>query len=402
MQIKELMQAVNCKKWPESWEVYFPIAEKEYEENGCIYAYPEYYEMLSVKYNVLKEFLPLFQESARKIQGDRDFELFLYFLCYVLNNSKNLKEELPQFSQPVSPKNCDDIKYDMLTGLAICSQLDTCYKNLIKRGLPEDIIEETMNVPFNGIRGFMQRHNGNYGYDLLNWFQLSIRGELFQFDKLQAQINSFFYCDVKVFQNEKGEKVALSVNQKIHPSGHIVGARFFEDEKDSFVSEFTETDEKYIGYPLNEKGLVENKKIVLDKKEWKLILEKGDPVIALHIPANASLEDEKVEKFLDFIKEFFKEYYPDYKYRAITIGSWLMDPQLSEILGENSKIVMFQKRFKKIQVASHGESVFKFVFKKPNLDFEIKDLPEDTSLQKKIKNMYLFNKAIYEAVGYII
>lgn len=358
--------------------------------------------MLEDKYGHLGEFTEVLQNAADKIKGDEAFELFLVFICMILRERENVRAELNDFVQPASPDGKDDVKYDMLTALAICSQSDECYKNFISHLLPEDVIKDAMKLMMNGIKGFRIRHNGADGYDLLSWFQLTVKGELFQFNNLQAQINSYFYADAKVFKNSKGEVIALSQNQKIHSSGHILGARFFEDEKDSWVAAYIETEDAFIGYPYDEKGLVGRKRIVLPKDEWHMTLQKGDPVIALHIPANASLKDEAVQEFLDYTKQFFKKYYPEYEYKAITIGSWLMDPQLMELLDEDSSIVKFQKRFRILTVASQGNSVFKFVFKKPDLNFEIKDLPEDTSLQRKIKAMCLDNKTVYEAVGFIL
>lgn len=400
--INALMHRVNCKKWHKDWEQYFPLALKEYEESGCIYAHREYYEMLEYKYGHLGEFTQVLQKAADAIKGDEAFELFLVFICMILRERENVRAELGDFIQPVSPEGRDDIKYDMLTALAICSQSDACYKNFISHLLPDDVIRDAMKLMMNGIKGFRIRHNGADGYDLLSWFQLTVKGELFQFHNLQAQINSYFYADAKVFKNSMGEVITLSHNQKIHSSGHILGARFFEDEKDSWIAEYVETEAAFIGYPYDEKGLVKKEKVVLSKDEWHIALQKGDPVIALHIPANASLKNEVVEEFLKYIRQFFKEYYPEYEYKAITIGSWLMDPQLTDMLDEDSSIVKFQKRFRVLTVASQGNSVFKFVFKKPDLNFEIKELPEDTSLQRKIKAMCLENKTVYEAIGYIV
>ena len=44
--------------------------------------------------------------------------------------------------------------------------------------------------------------------------------------------------------------------------------------------------------------------------------------------------------------------------------------------------------------------VFNFVFKKPNNDFDIRDLPETTRLERALKAHYLGGKAIYEMYGY--
>ena len=398
--IEQLMENVNCKGWNPLWNTHFEEAVEEYKDHGCIYSKPCYYDMLEHKYGMLGEFLPIFQKAAEAVDGDEDFELFLMFMAKVLNTRENVRQEMPQFIQPVAPDGKDNMKYDMLTALLICSQADLCFKHFLEKGFSAEMAEKSMKILVNGLKGFRLRHNGHDGYDLLGWFQHTIEGNLIPFLSLQLHFNLTFYGDVIVFKNKNGEVKALSLENAIHKSGRVLGARFCDDEEGSFKPEFIETDDAYIGYPLDEDGLVKNEKVVLPKNEWEIALQKGDKTIALHIPADASLKKEDTDLFFEKAYEFIEEI--GYDYKAITVGSWLMDSQLENILNENSNILDFQRRFRKIGVKSQANSVFKFVFKKPDLNFEIKDLPEETSLQKKIKEMYLENKAIYEVIGYII
>jgi len=398
--VEQLMEKVNCKGWCRSWDIYFERAVKEYAESGCIYSKPCYYDMLEYKYSMLGEFLPLFKKSAETVDGDEGFELFLVFMAIVLNERKDVRTELNEFLRPVSPNNCDDIKYDMLPAFLICSQADLCFKNFLEKGFSVEIAENGLKLLMNGIKGFRLRHNGNDGYDLLGWFQHTVEGNLIPFYSLQLHFNNSFYGDAIVFKNKKGELITLTTEEKIHSSGRILGARFCEDEENSFNGEFVETESAYIGYPLDEDGLVKHEKITLDKKEWEIVLKKGDPTVALHIPADASLKKEDTDVFFEKAYEYIAE--SGVQCKAITVGSWLMDTQLKDILKENSNILDFQRRFRKISVKSRGESVFKFVFKEPDMNFKFEDLREETSLQKKIKEMYLNNRAIYEVIGYII
>lgn len=398
--IEELMKKVNCKGWNPLWNSYFQAAVEKYKNEGCIYSKAPYYDMLEHKYGMLGEFLPLLKKAADTVDGDEDFELFLVFMAKVLNERENVRQELSQFIQPVAPDNKDNLKYDMLTGLLICSQADLCFRHFVEKGFSSEMADKSMKILMNGIKGFRLRHNGNDGYDLLGWFQHTVEGNLIPFLSLQLHFNCQFYGDAVVFRNKEGQLITLTTEKKIHSSGQILGARFCEDEENSFECEFLETENEFSGYPLDEKGLVKNERISLNKDEWEIVLKKGDPTVALHIPADAALTKEDTDIFFKEAYKFLEEINCEYK--AITIGSWLMDAQLEEILKETSNILDFQRRFRKIGVKSQGNSVFKFVFKKPDLNFEIKDLPEDTSLQRKIKEMYMNNRAIYEVIGYII
>ena len=161
--INELMSRVNCKKWHKDWEEYFDKAVKVYRDSGCIYSKYCYYEMLENKYSMIGEFLPLYKKATELVDGDEAFELFLVFMSIVLNERANVRQELSEFVQPVSPENKDDVKYDMLTALLICTQADKCFKNFLENGFSSEIAKKSLKLLMNGIRGFRLRHNGNDG-----------------------------------------------------------------------------------------------------------------------------------------------------------------------------------------------------------------------------------------------
>ena len=89
-------------------------------------------------------------------------------------------------------------------------------------------------------------------------------------------------------------------------------------------------------------------------------------------------------------------------YKAFKCESWLMDPQLAKILGEDSNITKFVNRFIPACGRSAGRGVFSFVFLQPKpAEAVIENLPEDTSLQRKLKEHYLNGGCIYEMHGFI-
>ena len=111
---------------------------------------------------------------------------------------------------------------------------------------------------------------------------------------------------------------------------------------------------------------------------------------------------EKVDEAFKEAKEFLDTCYPDFKYKAITCASWLMDPQLCTILGEDANISKFIRRFVPLCHKSVGRAVMSFVFLQPNpAAVVIEDLPEETSLQRKIKQHYLNGGCVYEWGGFI-
>lgn len=120
--------------------------------------------------------------------------------------------------------------------------------------------------------------------------------------------------------------------------------------------------------------------------------------IAVHIPSDADLSPESVDLSLNRADSFFRIHYPDYEYDRYTCDSWLMAPALGALLPERSNIVSFQKRFT-ITQASHDDSgCLEWLFRSPGVT-DFKTLPEDTSLQKKAKELLLGGGHVGAASG---
>ena len=205
-----------------------------------------------------------------------------------------------------------------------------------------------------------------------------------------------------VIGNDKVETVALATNVTLHRDGFPLGSRNFEDEDGSFVATLEESDDCFIGNVYDERGYVSREKQIFKKSEWHTVFKGGDGMISIHIPHGAKFDEYTVNDSIQRTKEILERCYPEYDYKTFFCGSWLLDPQLCDILKPESNIVKFCKRFKPLAIQDAGTCVFSFVFRKPNMDFEISELPETTSLERAIKNHYLCGKAIYEYFGYFL
>ena len=75
----------------------------------------------------------------------------------------------------------------------------------------------------------------------------------------------------------------------------------------------------------------------------------------------------------------------------------MMSQELKDILPESSNILKFQESYHIYPIVSAGQGVLDFVFKLTSGNYD--DMPEDTSLQRAIKKMYLDGKYVYEYGG---
>ena len=399
--LEQLMAAVGCPQYPERWNDIYEEAMEEYDKNGCPLASWDFYENLNQKYGCFEEYGYVYQAAVEQLQNEELLQRFLVILTMALNDKEHKKEDLKEFKRPRTPEGKEPVAYEMATALALCTQFEGAAANLRKRGVDEKYIKDSFLYAVNGTRNYIWRHDGAYGYDLLSWAQKYIDGTLFPINRLEIELFATFGGRTIVYQNEVGELMPLAHELAVHKSGIGLGSKHYEDEAGSWECFVEEDEEHWIGYPFLENGLVAKEKIKLRKDEWKEVVRRGDPAVSVHIPPTGKLTDELVEATLKETREFIAKYYPEFKYKAFGCTSWMMSTQLDDLLG-GGNIVKFSQRFRRITRKAKGEDVFGFVFHKPDMNFEIKDLRENTTLEKKLKELYMNGGALYEMYGFFL
>lgn len=134
--------------------------------------------------------------------------------------------------------------------------------------------------------------------------------------------------------------------------------------------------------------------------EYEMAEDAGRKYISLHIPSDAVLQEEKIRESYHAAKRLIKEVFPEYAPAEMTCHSWLLSPTLNEVLDENSRILAFQKLFDIEPTGRKETDHMQWVFKNPKLPLE--DLPEQTSLQRKLKQYLLQGGTVLEAKGRLL
>ena len=134
--------------------------------------------------------------------------------------------------------------------------------------------------------------------------------------------------------------------------------------------------------------------------EYELYTFKGEKVLSIHIPSDANMKDENVGASIEMAKEFMAKFYPEYAGCKMYCESWLLAPKLQELLPETSNIVKFQKRFELFAEDYEDKGCVYWVFNSPK-DTPFEQLPEKTSLQRKIKEVLLAGGGIGWGEGFI-
>ena len=133
--------------------------------------------------------------------------------------------------------------------------------------------------------------------------------------------------------------------------------------------------------------------------EYEMTVKDGEPVISLHIPTDVDLRPEVLGPSLTAGLAEFRRIFPEYADKKIYCHSWLLSPLLKDFLPEGSNILRFQELFEIECDAVPGKDVLLWVFRNPKLPKE--DYPENTSLQKKLKQFFLNGGEFLEGKGYL-
>ena len=124
-------------------------------------------------------------------------------------------------------------------------------------------------------------------------------------------------------------------------------------------------------------------------------------VVETHIPQGEPLSEEACLESFDLAEAFFAEHFPALEWDVFVCDSWLLSPNLSDILPESSNIVRFMRLwtpapFPSDDSAQAIERVFGFGAKRE----ELEALPEKTTLAKNLKAYILSGGEINISGGY--
>ena len=133
--------------------------------------------------------------------------------------------------------------------------------------------------------------------------------------------------------------------------------------------------------------------------EYEFIENDIEKKISIHIPSDADLSPAAVKSSFTEYKKFIKQYFPDWTGIDWYCESWMLSPVLKKLLHENSNILNFQQCFFVESVDYESMAVLDWVF--PGYDMVTKQLPEDTTLQKRMKEYLLKGGKVGWAKGYI-
>lgn len=134
-----------------------------------------------------------------------------------------------------------------------------------------------------------------------------------------------------------------------------------------------------------------------DVKVGEEYYKMGTPAMEVHIPEGEGLSPKAVQDAFQQAELFFEKTVP-YSYELYHCESWLLSPGLKALLPIESNILKFQSLFsiyQELPSLQAEERVFRTVKEKPS------DYPENTKLQRRLKQYLLDGKTIGMGYGII-
>jgi len=352
--------------------------------------------------------LDLVIDALPAVTAQPDLVLFAKVLYRMLGNRQHHEIVFKGLEFPKPPEGQDTLAWDIFSVYPMLARVRQSYEEMCAKGVPEHILSATFGDCVGGCVSASTRRAGRTAFIPLYflWCTTYSTCAIYKLGLFSCEIRANIDLQVWAFANAEGEvKVLSGDGVTYHRDGQVLGSAGATDPEGSFTASFRETEDAYEGYGMDAaKGLATSQLVSLPKALWKPVYAPGDSLISLHIPAGNAFTPEIVESALKEAKEFFQAYLPERNTKGFMCISWLLAPELDEILRPTSNILLFKNLFYKFPTLSNGVEVCNFVFEKciSSLDeIDVEALPAETSLARSLKALYQQGRYLYETGGLI-
>lgn len=126
--------------------------------------------------------------------------------------------------------------------------------------------------------------------------------------------------------------------------------------------------------------------------------------VYIHVPRTGSFRPEVLDESIAMARERLPRYFPGINADKLvfTATSWLLSPDLDEILPPESNIRKFKDRFHVTEVyENRTENFMSFVFGRVDVPKDYNELPEDSTLQRGLKQILLSGRELRAGFGYM-
>ncbi len=398
--LTDLLAELGLAACPPRWQELFAPAMQAAEINSYLVD-ESWLKDLIHEYNILAQVWPQISQAAAEIAQNKALLAYLLLLQAALADRQAFWQEKELIQLPRPDGQAESLGYDLLVFFLVPPTIAGSWAAWSDQAIPHKIRWASLQSYEQSLL-LHRRREGKWGYSLgdLSWNLGFADGLTLRIGRLNMQKGQHFAGHIKVYADGSGRLVTLAHGLRLHQSGFALGSPGLTDETGSWLPLVEEDSSTIRGYPVLPDGRAGQTTISLARDQWQLVLEKGDPVINVHIPPDEPLSPALCAESYRQTIELYRTCFPDFKAKAFSCHSWLMDPQLALLLPESANIVRFMRQYTIFPAVSNGQAVFRFVFEKDQPD--LRQLPESTSLERALKQHYLAGRYIYQPGGYFM
>lgn len=395
---ENVIKELNIIGLPEFWKEAWEISQATYPSNGVDFLEDNYIIDANSVLMMSQDLLEALLQSIAIIRRSEDLSRFVWHCHYILYHSS--KDAFTYFKSWPLLKNSMGEFAEIFPAVVCISGLPEITQFYTDKGIPEDIFIDTLS----DVRVTMEHFrsiNGKWGLELLSWLYKHFTGKVFKLGRLQFKYNQF-NRGLQVYRNIKTREIIALSNSRItyQKNGLIEGINGIFPCEEAWVSELTVDGEYLVGNPITVWGTCEKDKICISLNEWKPVLGKDDGILEVHIARGGQLSPSACQDSYRKAVDFYSAYFPEYRFVAYTCESWLLDPQLRQLLPPSSNIIEFQKDYYLYPIPSDGNDVYEYVLNIKPADFV--KAPKDTFLRRTVINYIAAGNRIKSSGGFIL
>lgn len=313
--------------------------------------------------------MPDVNACLEKIEAEEELRFALQYLYYVLCVYRRPWEN--EFYRDPAPSALGEYRYTFAY-IILLRCLQKSVSDVRRRGMPETAVAQLKGAADCG-RGEPWGLRG-----MFHWHMSCALGTMFFVGLFRYEIERMPE-GYRMFRRKADGKLLLL----------WAGERRFDK-----YGQFTHLDEHTAfrtkepvgttdGNLIRPDGVVTDRYVVLDEREWEEVYVQGDMSLSYHIPSKASYTIEAAKESFMQALDFYHRYFPEICFKGIECYSWLYSPQLKELLPKESGINRFNDKLYISAVPSGADGFYTFVFQTNEADFDPKTAPTDTLLRRR-------------------
>lgn len=393
MDLKEIAEDLGIGQYPAQMDAIYA----KFSKTGADACDLTLIDRLQAEYDLFEEFYDLVKAAAVALNADPARSAWIKTATRYA-----MEVDTEQACTVPMPLSDGTVAGDFLPLFVLLPQIPASIDSYNSRGFSRQELDVLLTAYKGGIR-IVESQTGRPGINqaYYDWLTIFAKAEIFYALGLQFQLYRLPEQALWLWNRQTKQLVPLMLMGKFHASGvQCVGSKGYEDEEGAFIPEFSEDEGNFYGHGVFD-NVVSPKKQTFPKNIWECVGRPGEACLNIHVPRGSDISRETVLTACKAAMKRTAQQFPEAYATRLVLGiSWLLNPTLRQIQGENAKTTQFMECFTKFpRKDPAGRSVFSFVFGKQYDNYE--DLPEDTSLQRKLKKLYLDGSCLHSYTGAI-